>query len=129
MPRSFSLARLMLGITLLCIACGVAFYLPEKGLFGWLALLFVLPPGLPMLGFVVFARDPWQMFFVTLLGAIAGFLLFPLLYVILVVTISDIRWTSQHANFALFILFPTGATLGVLLAGTLHHHLLHRRSK
>jgi hypothetical protein len=117
----------MLGVTILCILCGIAFYLPEKGLTGWLALLFVLPPGLPMLGFVVFARDAWQMLFVTLIGAILGFLIFPLLFVIAVVTLSEIRWTSEYADFTFFFLLPAGATLGVLLAAALYHLLTRRK--
>jgi hypothetical protein len=78
MPRTFSLQRLMLAITLFCILCGLAVIFPQVTFGSAMLTGPFIPAALVWLGLAAFSRRPWELLFICLSGALIGLILLSL---------------------------------------------------
>jgi hypothetical protein len=74
MPRTFSLFRLMLGITAFCLLCGLAVNFPELALNCAALLVMCLPSGLIYLVMCIYSRDRLALLGASVVGAVVGLL-------------------------------------------------------
>ena len=77
MPRTFTLSRLMAGITAFCIVCGLAANFPEAATFVAAVLLVLAPTIVVFLISARFSRDPAPLGCLIFSGAVFSLLLVP----------------------------------------------------
>jgi hypothetical protein len=104
MPRTFSLARLLLGITMFCAVCGVAVNYPEAALACAYAGGYFGPTIIVWLLLIRFSDHPVLLSVNCLVGVFVGFLFAP-----------SIMWPSSWWDMFVFEAIPPA--LGALLLG------------
>lgn len=105
MPRTFSLARLFLAITLFCFLCGLAVYFPIFG-------RFCAPSVIVLVWFVCFSNEPILMALFCFGGACAGGMFLPwLVFAVLGDPRQSPMQQNQLADLALLMCAPAGALL------------------
>ena len=114
MPRTFSLARLMLGITAFCLVCGLVVNYPELAIALASAIICIAavlcPTMFITLALVNKANHRGTLIFVAFVGAVYGIAarlsLFPL------------WWTLNHGGDAFFMSLAIPPALGAFITGT-----------
>ena len=114
MPRTFSLGRLMLGITLSCIVCGWAVNYPEEALH-WLGMVTLIAPTIVVgLALLPFSHRPLE----TMMAAFCGGVLaggITCLYVAYLI----LPFTSAWQSWQIYCLFAVPQALGALAFGVI----------
>jgi MFS family permease len=113
MPRTFSLARLLLFITLLCLLCGLAVNFPAFVIAWFLFGLCFAPTIMAWLMLNRFARSPSNVFSLSCVGALVG-------YAVLAPAIMrawhyDPFWLGTF--FAYYTVFSFSPAISALLVG------------
>jgi hypothetical protein len=114
MPRTFSLQRLMLAITLICIACSIAVAYPQASL-AYALLLALFTPTVIVCQILVSLSSPNQRMttlLIALLGAFLGFV-----FVLPVFGFEGRPTTIWQAIQPLILPITIGPTVGALALG------------
>ena len=77
MPRTFTLQNLMIGITLFCILCGLAWNFPQESLAYALLLALFIPTVIVCQILVSFSRERMTTLIIALIGATIGLVFSP----------------------------------------------------
>jgi hypothetical protein len=119
MPRTFSLAALLVAITLFCILCGLAVNFPETA---FLVALLFSPAIAVMIALSRFSKHPVLLMFNAIVGGVFGFAAYPSFGAIV---------TESGLGIGGYLAFTAPPTLGVLVAagGFLLIEMCDRRSQ
>jgi hypothetical protein len=113
MPRNFSLARLMLGVTLLCVIFGLAVSYRDDALVYALIVAALVPSGIVCLTLVSFASQRTFILFASLVGMALG------LTCLVPVQHGGGPYPSVwHAIGPVFMPIAIGSTIGAFFFGT-----------
>src|SRR5438094_514998 len=114
MPRTFSLARLLLGITLFCLLCGLAVNFPEVAIaLAWatIATAAVLCPTMCItLVLVHMANHRGSLIFIAFVGAVYG--------IAARLTLFPLWWTLNYGGNVFYLSLATPPALGAFITGT-----------
>jgi MFS family permease len=128
-PRTFSLARLLLAISLFCILCGLTVNFPQDALTCALAAVVFGPMFFAWLAMLDYSSRPIVISIAFFVGAIIGFLFLPVA-LILSARLVGLPLTGWAGVLAI-ICVPISATVGSISTGGafLMYELRHRRGE
>lgn len=118
MPRTFSLARLMIGVTLFCVACAVAVNFPKPVLVFFVAA-FVFGPTV-VIWFLLFRywNRPILITVACFIGAAMGFMFFPPAVIFFMGSVLGVPWTGWLQDMTYFLV-PIGPPVGAAVIGAI----------
>jgi hypothetical protein len=115
MPRTFSLFRLMLGITAFCLLCGLAANFPEASSVVGRVVAFFGPTIVIWLLIMRRSRQWFDATIVSVIGSVVGLVVSAC--VVLPILFHFQAWIGVTFEFLVFAALSVGSALGVLTLG------------